>query len=188
MFEWRFRVTPGIIPRPFLESAYFAGWGRVPRLTQTTVQESTLTILTDSTSSGTVHIPMVHSPLGVLMESTESLLSRQEPYLLLKELARGSLGRFYRRLFDWQMLGFQQSEELAARVNRLAKRFANLIVERDSQKPIILGRGAARLKQIGTEARHRISRLVGTPVHLDLKVKVVKDWQRNPKSLNRLGF
>jgi len=66
--------------------------------------------------------------------------------------------------------------------------FANLVVERDSQKPIILGRKAARLKEIGTVARQRISRLVGTPVYLDLKVKVVKEWQRDPKALNRLGF
>ena len=66
--------------------------------------------------------------------------------------------------------------------------YANLIVERDSQKPIILGRQGERLKEIGTEARRRISRLVGTPVYLDLKVKVLKEWQRDPKALNRLGF
>jgi len=65
---------------------------------------------------------------------------------------------------------------------------ANLVVERDSQKPIILGHQAERLKQIGSDARRRIVRLVGTPVHLDLRVKVIKDWQRNPKALNRLGF
>ena len=129
MFEWRFRVSPGIIPRPFLETAYFAGWGRVPRLTRTTIREGDLTIHTDSTSSGTVHVQMIHAPLGVLMESTESLLSRSDPYLLVKELARGSLGRFYRRLFDWQMLGFQQPEELAGRVSQLAKRFSNLVIE-----------------------------------------------------------
>jgi len=66
--------------------------------------------------------------------------------------------------------------------------YADLIVERDSQKPIILGRGGARLKEIGSEARLRISRLVGTPVYLNLKVKVLKEWQQNPKALNRLGF
>jgi len=66
--------------------------------------------------------------------------------------------------------------------------YANLVVERDSQKPIILGRRAERLKHIGTLARQRISHLVGTPVHLDLKVKVIKEWQRDPKALNRLGF
>ena len=66
--------------------------------------------------------------------------------------------------------------------------YANLIVERDSQKPIILGKQGVRLKQIGSEARQRISKLVGTPVYLDLKVKVLKEWQRDPKALNRLGF
>jgi len=84
-------------------------------------------------------------------------------------------------------------EEMGLREGRPADRplldiFANLIVERDSQKPIILGARAERLKQIGTEARRRISRLIGTPVYLDLKVKVVKEWQRDPKALNRLGF
>jgi GTP-binding protein Era len=82
-------------------------------------------------------------------------------------------------------------EEMGLRPERdkpLLDIFANLIVERDSQKPIILGKKAERLKQIGTEARQRISRLVGTPVYLDLKVKVMKEWQRDPKALNRLGF
>ena len=129
MYEWRFRITPGLIPQSFLEAAYFAGWGRVPRLTQTSVQEDELVIRNEFFSSGTIHLPMVHSPLGVVMESTESLLENREPYLLVRELARGSLGRFYRRLFDWQMVGFQQSQELEEQVKRLAKRFSRLIVQ-----------------------------------------------------------
>ena len=128
MFEWRFRITPGIIPQSFLETAYFAGWGRIPRPTQTTVHGSDLSVRADSTGSGTIHVPMVHLPLGVVMESTESLLSRSEPYLLVKELARGSLGRFYRRLFDWQMTGFLQPPELEERIRLLAKRFSSAIV------------------------------------------------------------
>jgi len=84
-------------------------------------------------------------------------------------------------------------EEMGLREDRpedkpLLDIYANLIVERDSQKPIILGRQGARLKEIGSEARLRISKLVGTPVYLDLKVKVLKEWQRDPKALNRLGF
>ncbi|MCL1907071.1 MAG: GTPase Era [Propionibacteriaceae bacterium] len=66
--------------------------------------------------------------------------------------------------------------------------YANLVVERDSQKPIILGKKAERLRAIGTEARRRISALLGVQVHLDLRVTVVKDWQRDPKALRRLGF
>ncbi len=64
----------------------------------------------------------------------------------------------------------------------------NLYVERDSQKGIIIGKKGARLKQIGMVSRTQIERLLGTPVHLDLHVKVAKDWQRNPKQLRKLGF
>jgi len=65
---------------------------------------------------------------------------------------------------------------------------AQLFVERDSQKPIVIGHRGDRIKQIGTQARGQIERLLGTPVHLDLHVKVAKDWQRDPKQLRRLGF
>jgi GTP-binding protein Era len=63
-----------------------------------------------------------------------------------------------------------------------------LYVERDSQKGIVIGKGGARLKDVGTRARTQIEALLGTPVHLDLRVKVAKDWQRDPKQLARLGF
>ena len=66
--------------------------------------------------------------------------------------------------------------------------FASLIVERDSQKGIVIGHKGSVLRGIGTAARTQIGALLGTPVHLDLKVKVLKDWQRNAKYLNRLGF
>ena len=66
--------------------------------------------------------------------------------------------------------------------------FASMVVERDSQKGIVIGHQGSRLKEIGTNARMQISALLGTPVHLDLKVKVMKEWQRDPKFLNRLGF
>ena len=65
---------------------------------------------------------------------------------------------------------------------------ANLYVERDSQKPIMIGKKGARLRKVGTEARQQIEALLGTPVYLDLHVKVAKDWQRNPRQLRKLGF
>ncbi|QTE28473.1 GTPase Era [Pengzhenrongella sicca] len=64
----------------------------------------------------------------------------------------------------------------------------NLFVERDSQKAIIIGKGGARLREVGTEARRGIEALLGTRVFLDLHVKVAKDWQRDPKQLGRMGF
>jgi GTP-binding protein Era len=65
---------------------------------------------------------------------------------------------------------------------------ANLFVERASQKPIVLGRGGSVLRDIGTRAREELEALFGTKVYLDLRVKVAKEWQRNPRQLTRLGF
>ncbi|MFL6136263.1 MAG: GTPase Era [Frankiaceae bacterium] len=65
---------------------------------------------------------------------------------------------------------------------------ASLYVERDSQKAIVIGAKGSRLRDVGTVARQQIERLLGTRVYLDLRVRVAKDWQRDPKQLRRLGF
>ena len=66
--------------------------------------------------------------------------------------------------------------------------FATVYVERDSQKAIVLGTGGARLKGVGTTARHQIEALLGMRVFLHLHVSVAKDWQKDPKQLRKLGF
>jgi GTP-binding protein Era len=66
--------------------------------------------------------------------------------------------------------------------------YANLWVERDSQKGIVIGRGGQRLQDVGAAARAEIETLVGKQVYLSLRVKVAKEWQRDPKQLGRLGF
>lgn len=65
---------------------------------------------------------------------------------------------------------------------------AILYVERDSQKGIVIGKGGARLREVGTAARTQIEKLLGTKVYLELRVKVAKNWQRDPKQLGKLGF
>jgi GTP-binding protein Era len=65
---------------------------------------------------------------------------------------------------------------------------ATVYVERQSQKGIVIGKGGERLRQVGTDARRQIEKLLGTRVFLDLHVKVAKDWQRDPKQLRKLGF
>ncbi len=65
---------------------------------------------------------------------------------------------------------------------------ASLYVERDSQKGIVIGKGGARLRDVGTAARTQMEKLLGTKVYLDLRVKIAKNWQRDPKQLGRLGF
>ncbi len=64
----------------------------------------------------------------------------------------------------------------------------NVYVERSSQKAIVIGRGGTRLREVGSTARQAIEALLGQRIHLDLHVKVAKDWQRDPKQLQRLGF
>ena len=71
----------------------------------------------------------------------------------------------------------------------LTKIHASLVVERDSQKGIVIGHGGETLKAIGTGARAcRWSRCWARKVFLDLRVKVLKEWQRDPRALDRLGF
>jgi GTP-binding protein Era len=65
---------------------------------------------------------------------------------------------------------------------------ARLLVERDSQKGIVIGKGGALLQEAGTEARQELETLLGTKVFLDLRVKVEKDWQQRPGVIDRLGL
>ena len=65
---------------------------------------------------------------------------------------------------------------------------ANVWVERDSQKGIIIGKGGARLREVGAVSRKEIEKLIGKKVFLGLRVKVAKEWQRDPKQLGKLGF
>jgi GTPase len=86
-----------------------------------------------------------------------------------------------------------QVEEIVPREDRaeddpMSDVRVNVFVERPSQKAIIIGRGGSRLREVGTTARQGIERLLGHRVYLDLHVKVAKDWQRDPKQLDRLGF
>jgi GTP-binding protein Era len=63
-----------------------------------------------------------------------------------------------------------------------------IYVERESQKGIIIGKGGDMIRAIGTEARADMERLLGTGVHLDLRVKVKKDWRRDGAQIKRFGY
>lgn len=71
---------------------------------------------------------------------------------------------------------------------KLMQIHANLWVERDSQKGILIGHKGSRLREVGTKARLEIEKLLGVKVFLDLRIKVAADWQRDPKQLGKLGF
>lgn len=64
----------------------------------------------------------------------------------------------------------------------------SLVVERDSQKAIIIGKGGSRLKHVGMRSRREIEAYLGRKIYLDLHVRTAKDWQQDPKQLGKLGF
>src|SRR6266545_316280 len=84
-------------------------------------------------------------------------------------------------------------EEMGLRERRPADKplldvYANLYLERDSQKGIVIGHKGSRLREVGATARRQIEAILGTPVYLDLHIKIAKNWQTDPKHLRKLGF
>lgn len=79
-------------------------------------------------------------------------------------------------------------EETIERDDGLLEIHATLFVERDSQKGILIGKGGDMLKEIGTRARTELEWILGTKVFLKVHVKVAKEWQRDPKALQRFGY
>jgi GTP-binding protein Era len=65
---------------------------------------------------------------------------------------------------------------------------ASIYVERLSQKGIVIGAGGSMIRQVGMEARLELEETLASPVYLDLRVKVEKDWQRYPDRIRRLGL
>ena len=79
-------------------------------------------------------------------------------------------------------------EDMQERENGGAFIRATIVVEKDSQKGIVLGKGGSMIKKIGMDARRAIETFMGYKVYLELFVKVDRKWRENPKSLKRLGF
>jgi GTP-binding protein Era len=65
---------------------------------------------------------------------------------------------------------------------------ATILVERDSQKAIVVGKGGAMIREVGTAARGEITRLLDRPSHLKLEVRVSPDWTTSPETLRELGY
>jgi GTP-binding protein Era len=83
-------------------------------------------------------------------------------------------------------VAIDQFEE--AEPDGLTKVYATILVDRESQKPIVIGRAGAMIKQIGTAARLELQQYLGGKVYLDLHVKVKSEWRDNPRVLDELGL
>ena len=116
----------------------------------------------------------------------EDMLTDQPEALVIAEIIRE---KFLDRLRDELPHALVvRLEDLEQREDGMIDISADLIVERESQKGIVIGKGASLLKTAGTEARMELESILGDRVNLDLRVVVEKDWQRHPQLLDRLGF
>ena len=113
------------------EHAFYASWGRIPRLTQIKIQENLLHVHPETKGTGTVHVPIAHPKYGIMLRSTETLQQRTKPYHLLKELGRGELGRMLRLLYEWRMLGFVPSDALRREIHDMIHSFGIMATSND---------------------------------------------------------
>ena len=116
----------------------------------------------------------------------EGMPTDQPPPAFVAELVREKLLRRTREELPHSIAVV--TEDYEERADGLLSISARVLVERDSQKGIVIGKGGQTLKAAGTEAREEVEVLFGRKVFLDLRVKVEKDWQRRAQSLDRLGF
>lgn len=120
----------------------------------------------------------------------EGMISDQAPEQLICEMIREAALRDVRQELPHSIT--VTIDEMSQREDQGNRRFydihATIHVERDSQRGILLGHQGERLKDIGTRARADIERILDARVFLGLHIKVSKEWQRDPKLLEKLGF
>ncbi len=109
--------------------------------------------------------PRQHWAAEIVREQAMSLLREEIPYSIAV------------RVTDWE-----------ERENGVQYIRAEIIVERDGHKAIVIGKGGGMLKRIGQEARKQLELFLGSKVYLELVVKVMPDWRRDPRALRELGY
>jgi GTP-binding protein Era len=134
--------------------------------------------------------PLVEEVVALLPEGPvyfpEGMVTDQPEQLLIAELIREKfLARLRDELPHSLAVVIEDMEEQESGVLRIA---ARLVVERESQKGIVIGKGGSLIKEAGTEARAEIEALLGTRVFLDLRARVEKGWQQRPGIIERLGM
>jgi len=123
-------------------------------------------------------------PLGPYLYPSDTV-SDQPEQLLLAELIREQVLTHTREEVPHSVA--VQVERIVEDGKRTAV-LATVLVERSSQKGILIGKGGSMLKQIGTGARHQMEKVFDGPVYLELFVKVVPNWRRSASRLAELGY
>lgn len=137
-----------------------------------------------------VDVLLGHMPVSPPLYPRDAVTDESEEALIAEFIREAALEDVRDELPHSIAVVIEEMNERAPRPGRppIVDIHAQIFVERDSQKGIVIGRGGERLKKVGREARANIEKLLGQRVFLDLHVKVAKDWQRDPKKLGRLGF
>jgi GTPase len=135
-----------------------------------------LDVLTDVLCRHLPESPQLY-PDGMLTDEPESIL--------VAELIREAALEGVRDELPHSIAVVVEEMQIEGKLTRI---FADVYVERPSQKAIMIGHQGSRLKDVGTRARVEIEDLLGGRVYLDLHVRVAKEWQRDPKQLRKLGF
>jgi GTP-binding protein Era len=112
-------------------------------------------------------------------------LSNRDMRFFVSELVREKILGIYKQEIPYSAQVVVNSYEEGAEIIKVQ---ADVIVMRESQKGIIIGKGGGALRQLGTEARKAIEKFVGRKVFLDLKVKVDEDWRGDEQKLRRYGY
>lgn len=112
-------------------------------------------------------------------------LSDRDLRFFIAEIIREKILRLYKQEIPYSCQVVVNSYEEAPDLVRIQ---ADVVVSRDSQKGIIIGRGGGALRQLGTEARKEIERFISNKVFLDLKVKVDENWRGDARKLRRYGY
>ena len=155
----------------------------VPQLTAAQSLGEWREILPISAARGT-NVDHLQDMLVALLP--EGMDTDQPHYVLLAEIVREKALQLTRQEVPHSIAVV--TEEVIERKDGVTEIHAIVYVERDSQKGIVIGKGGAMLKEIGTRAREDLEWILGCKVFLKLHVKVAKDWQRDPRALERLGY
>jgi len=123
-------------------------------------------------------------PIGELMFEADDLTDKPERYLAA-EIIREKIFRLTGDELPYRAAVMIDKYEQEGNLRRI---FAAILVDKDSQKPILIGAGGELLKRIGTEARLDMQKLFGGPVYLELFVKVKSGWAENAVVLRDLGI
>ncbi len=130
-------------------------------------------------------------PGGVVTDQPETFLVAEMVREKLLRIARDELPHSITVIAEEEVAEDDDGNEIETSRDRpddILRFNVRILVERDSQKGIVIGKGGSVLKAAGTEARQELEALFGAKVHLATQVKVEKDWQRRSHSLDRLGF